>query len=257
MHINELTFECFQDTTFAQVEQSINQYLDALRYNGQILGREFPLAVKEASFTVRLVTPEKNSTHQQYLSPQGRRAIDLLHQAGVLSPKVKYIGPDLNSHASDACEQRKWQILYTTYVHTCSPLRCGDDLAPVPLYRIPPVANGSQKQIIKWQEDWEACDQLQMNGSILEHAALKEIGDIHSDVFRRGYDLSKRIQYVTKVPTYYYLYRVGGESLSAEQQRRCPMCDGEWALPQAHLDIFDFKCDTCHLVSNISWDHKK
>ena len=90
----------------------------------------------------------------------------------------------------------------------------------------------------------------------MEHAALKELGDIHSDLFRRGYDLSKRIGYISKIPTYYYLYRVGGNSLEQEQSRRCPICGGEWALESPLFDIFDFKCDPCRLLSYISWDFK-
>ncbi|MCE2569994.1 Zn-ribbon-containing protein [Motilimonas eburnea] len=256
MYIQDLIFECFQDTTFSRVEQSINQYLDALRYQGQILGREFPIAIKEGYFQLRLVTPESNSLHSSFLSDQGRLALQGLTQAGLLSPKIKLLGEDLNSQAT--CNTSPpWQILYTTYVHTCSPLRSGDDLSPIPLYRIPSIANGSQKQAIKWQEDWEACDQLQMNGSILEHGALAEISEVDSRLFRRGYDLTKRIEYLTKTPTYYYLYRVGGSSLAQELARPCPLCQQPWQLAQPALDIFDFKCDSCRLVSNLSWDFKQ
>ncbi|MFA0698754.1 DUF2310 family Zn-ribbon-containing protein, partial [Vibrio sp. 10N.222.49.C9] len=59
------------------------------------------------------------------------------------------------------------------------------------------------------------------------------------------------------VPTYYYLYQVGGESLKQEQQRKCPKCGGEWLLDEPLHDMFHFKCDSCRLLSNISWDHLK
>ena len=45
----------------SKVERAINNYLDMLRYNGQILGREFPVAMQGAIFTTRLVCPEENS----------------------------------------------------------------------------------------------------------------------------------------------------------------------------------------------------
>ena len=92
------------------------------------------------------------------------------------------------------------------------------------LYRLPAVANGDHKQIIKWQEDWEACDQLQMNGSIAEHAALHEIGEVGSRLHRRGSDLVKRLEALSGIPTYYYLYRVGGLSVAEERNRPCPGC---------------------------------
>ena len=147
-------------------------------------------------------------------------------------------------------------LLYTSFLHSCSPLRCGDHFAPIPLYRLPAVANGDHKQIIKWQEDWEACDQLQMNGSIAEHAALHEIGEVGSRLHRRGSDLARRLELLSGIPTYYYLYRVGG--LSAAEERARPalavVVHGRW--PPLH-EIFDFRCEPCRLVSNLSWDFKE
>ncbi|WP_351090122.1 DUF2310 family Zn-ribbon-containing protein, partial [Shewanella sp. S1-49-MNA-CIBAN-0167] len=44
MFVTELRFECFADTTIDTVEKAINAFLEALRANGQILGREFAVA---------------------------------------------------------------------------------------------------------------------------------------------------------------------------------------------------------------------
>lgn len=258
MFIKELSFECYQDTKYALVERAINQYLDALRYNGQILGREFPVAMQGPIFTTRLVSPERESLHTQFNSPQVNHALDNLNQVGLLAPKVKNIAEDLNSLPTATNFQPSWQVLYSTFLDTCSPLRCGETFAPIPLYRTPEaISNGDRKSAIKWQEEWANLDELQMNGSAVSSMALKELGDISSKFFYRGTNLCKRIQYITKVPTYYYLYRVAGTSLAEEQNRRCPSCGGDWRLPEPLFDIFDFKCDKCQLVSNLSWDFKK
>ena len=258
MFIKELTFECYQNTQYAAVERAINNYLDMLRYNGQILGREFPIAMFEGWFVCRLVCPEDNSLDAQFNSPQVKHALQGLTEAGLLSPKIKTIGEDLNSLCCAENFQPSWQILYTTFLDTCSPLRCGETLAPIPLYRTPEaIANGDRKSVLKWQEEWINCDELQMNGSAVSSYILKEMGDIDSKLFYRGSNLCKRIEFITKVPTYYYLYRVAGNSLIEEQQRKCPSCGGDWRLPEPLFDIFDFKCDKCQLVSNLSWDFKK
>jgi predicted nucleic acid-binding Zn ribbon protein len=258
MFIKELRFECYQDTQYVKVERSINNYLDMLRYNGQILGREFPIAMLGAEFTIRLVCPEESSLHPRFNSPQVNHALNGLTEAGLLAPKIKQIGEDLNSQQSATHFTPSWQILYTTFLDTCSPIRCGETFAPIPLYRTPEaIANGDRKSAIKWQEEWTNLDELQMNGSAVSNAALKELGDINSKFFYRGSNLCKRIQYITKVPTYYYLYRVAGKSLEEEQNRLCPSCNGKWRLDAPLFDIFDFKCDQCQLVSNLSWDFKK
>tara|TARA_R110001583_G_scaffold10698_6_gene49131 strand:- start:1193 stop:1969 length:777 start_codon:yes stop_codon:yes gene_type:complete len=258
VYIKELTFECYQNTQYASVERAINNYFDMLRYNGQILGREFPIAMLGAVFSTRLVCPEENSLDEVFNSPQVTHALNQLTKAGLLAPKIKTIAEDLNSLECAPDFKPSWQVLYTTFLDTCSPLRCGETLQPIPLYRTPEaISNGDRKSILKWQEEWINCDELQMNGSAVSAAILKEMGDIDSKLFYRGSNLSKRIQCVTKIPTYYYLYRVAGISLEDEQNRKCPSCGGDWQLESPLFDIFDFKCDSCQLVSNLSWDFKK
>jgi predicted nucleic acid-binding Zn ribbon protein len=140
----------------------------------------------------------------------------------------------------------------------CSPLRNGDNLLPIPLYQLPATFNGDHKRIIKWQTEWQACDELQMAAATkAEFAALDEITRADSDLFRRGWDLRGRIEYLTNIPTYYYLYRVGGESLQAELARPCPRCGSkDWKLDEPLLDMFHFRCEPCRIVSNLSWDHQ-
>ncbi len=255
MYVVELEFECFTDTTLSAVDNGINGLLEAWRYNGQILGREFPISMREGVFYVRVVCPEKESLHPKYHSDYVGFCLRQLSDYGLLMPKVRLLGRDLNSEQSAVVTEVEWQILYTTHVHTCSPLRDGDTLMPVPLYQIPATFNGDHKALIRWQTEWQACDELQMAGACkAEYAALNEMSERSSELFRRGWDLRGRIEYLTGKPTYYYQYRVGGKSLQEEKQRKCPQCGGEWLLPEPLHDIFHFKCDNCRLVSNLSWD---
>ncbi|MDO6500356.1 Zn-ribbon-containing protein [Photobacterium sanguinicancri] len=255
MYVVEMSFECFDNTTVSAVDQAINGLMDALRYNGQVLGREFPIVMDEAIFRVRAVCPEIDSLHAQFNSDSVKACLNRLSQASLLAPKVKVLGRDLNSEAAAENFVPSWQVIYTTFVHTCSPLRCGETLMPIPLYRVPPVLNGDHKSIVKWQTEWQACDEVQMAGGCkAEHATLHEIKDADSDLFRRGWDLRGRIEYITKIPTYYYQYQVGGKSLAEEKQRPCPKCGGDWSLDEPIHDLFHFKCDDCRIVSNLSWD---
>ena len=255
MIVTKLSFECFDNTTLSLVEPAINDLLDALRDNGQILGREFPIVLGDGVFTARVVCPEKNSLLPRFNSVQVNAKLQQLAEAYLLSPKYKILGRDINSEQSAENVTPSWQVLYTTYVHTCSPLRCGDTLMPIPLYHLPPTYNGSHKAIIKWQTEWQACDEIQMAGSLnAEFAALDEIQQVDSRLFQKGLALRKRIEEQTSVPTYYYQYRVGGESLESESARRCPLCQADWQLETPLHDLFHFKCDNCRLVSNLSWD---
>lgn len=257
MFVTELRFECFADTTISAAEKAINQLLEAYRANGQVLGREFAVAFNNGEFRVRLLTPENNSLAHKYHSPWVKKALTELTDAKLLAPREKLIGQDINSEASNI-DTPSWQLLYTSYVHMCSPLRSGDNLLPIPLYRIPATFNGDHKRIIRWQSEWQACDELQMAAATkAEYAALEELSSPDSDLFRRGWDLRGRIEYLTKIPTYYYLYRVGGQDLVSEMSRHCPCCGNkDWKLDTPLLDMFQFRCEPCRIVSNLSWDHQ-
>ncbi len=255
MYLAELTFECYRDTTISAVEQAINPLIDSYYFNGQIIGREFPTLMKDGYFVTRVVCPQKEALKPHNNSEIVSFYLEKLADAGLLQPKLKIQGMDINSDSSDECERPTWQVLYTTFVHTCSPLRCGEHFSPIPLYTLPTIANGDFKTLLKWQQDWQACDQLQMNSATkAEFAALEEISEISSDLTRRGRDICQKIEHLSGVPTYYYLYRVAGVSLAAETQRLCPGCNNPWKLENELHNIFTFKCDDCRLTSNLSWD---
>ena len=86
--------------------------LDALRYNGQVLGREFPIIIGDGEFRARLICPEADSLHPDYHSDYVKVCLQRLTDAKVLAPKVKVLGQDLNSEQTVSYEeagQSSWQ----------------------------------------------------------------------------------------------------------------------------------------------------
>ncbi|PJG86331.1 Zn-ribbon-containing protein [Conservatibacter flavescens] len=239
----------------------INQIIEQWRYNGQIIGREIPLFYAEQEgehgFAVRVICPEQNSLLPDYNNIEVDLVLEQAEHAGLLFDSFQIVADDFNSDTTYRGNQSSWQILYTTYLQSCSPLHSGDDFLPIPLYKKLKNQPHLSMDIIKWQENWQACDQLQMNGAVLEQQALYEISHPDSNLFKHGYYLAQAIEKHTNTPTYYYLYRVGGENLHTEQQRRCPICQGNWRLEKPLFDLFHFKCDHCRLVSNLSWHYQK
>ncbi len=258
MYVVELQFECFDNTTLSRVDRAINGLMDDLRYNGQVLGREFPITIDDGVFRVRAVCPEKDSLHPKYNSEQVTRCFEKLSDACLLTPKIKVLGIDLNSEAAAEQSKPSWQVLYTTYVHTCSPLRSGDSLLPIPLYQTGAHLDGDYKALVKWQTEWQAFDEIQMANKSQPaiKMALDEIGEVDSELFSRGEKLREHIESTTRIPTYYYLYRVGGESLESEINRTCPKCSNDWRVEDPLHGLFHFKCDKCRLVSNLSWNYQ-
>jgi len=269
----ELTFECYQDSTIDAVNDGITQLIDALRYNGQILGREFPTSMHDGVFVTRVVCPEEDSLQHKNHSEQVKIQLQTLADVGLLQPQIRITGMDLHSDNTDPCDSRSWQVLYTHYLSTCSPLRCGEHLAPVPLYKVP-TTTGDHQQLLRWQIDWSCADELQMHGTTLAKPCRESLTDWLSPLNKTGSKLAKEIEQQNNIPTYYYLYHIDEEQVEDKEDcekeckeeygddgerdtqakaRRCPNCQGNWLLAEPIQGIFDFKCDSCRIVSNLPW----
>lgn len=233
----------------------ISQILNQWRLNGQVIGREMGITyhqnTPQPNFQVQISIPEQESLLPQWNNSSVNEAFLQAEQQGVFFEFFEVIGRDY--HAEETSRHNSpFLILYTTHLDTCSPIYNGADFCPIPLYKIVNQPDLSEK-IIKWQENWQACDQLQMNGDILEQQALYQICDERSELSQQGRALARQIESISNIPTYYYLYRLGRES-HIEYQRKCPNCHSNWKLPETLHNIFHFKCESCRLISNLSWE---
>ncbi|OOH91200.1 hypothetical protein BMT54_02815 [Pasteurellaceae bacterium 15-036681] len=249
--IAHFSYQNFEQDPVTLISQVINQW----RVNGQIIGREIGVTHHQldthSEFQVRVSTPEQESLLPKFNNEWVNEALAQAQEVGIEFEYFELVGRDYNAEETSSSIPL-FQILYTTHLDTCSPIYNGADFCPIPLYKL-----GDQpeltEQVIKWQENWQSCDQLQMNGGVLEQQALAQISEVNSELSQWGRELSQEIEQKTGIPTYYYLYRLGKNEV-LEQSRKCPSCQGEWKLGEALFGIFHFKCDKCRLVSNLSWE---
>jgi predicted nucleic acid-binding Zn ribbon protein len=221
--------------------------------NGQVCGCEWPITISGDVCRASVFIPEPSALDPRWDATYVRRAITELAAAGLARPECIVLGPDIASSGACACARPSSSILYTTYRSIEPPLCCGDCFRSIPLYRLPPTYDQEYSDVISWASDYQACDSLQMGCATLERAALRELSRHDSSLSRRGRAVAEQITRQTAVPTYTYLYRGSGRSRAQERRRRCPSCDGAWALAEP-WHIFDFRCDRCRLVSNIAWN---
>lgn len=244
------SYQNFEQDPVTLIDQVINQW----RINGQIIGREIGVTHHQtqtySSFQVRVAIPEQESLLPNWNSKSVAEALVQAEEAGVYFEYFEVVGRDYNAEQTSETPAN-FYILYTTYLDTCSPIYNGDHFFPVPLYRV--IQNSElNEQIIQWQENWQACDQLQMNGNILEQSALSQISAVDSELSQQGRKIAQAIELANQTPTYYYLYRLGKDP-EIEYDRKCPSCNQAWKLAE-QFAIFQFKCDQCRLVSNLSWE---
>lgn len=251
--IVNFSYQNFKSDTVTLINQIINQW----RYNGQIIGREFAVTFQQTEqenlFQTRVSTPEQTSLMPENNSEEVNEALLQAEEAGVLFQSFEIVGRDYQAEQTSEIKQQPFQVLYTTYLDSCSPIYGGEDFCPIPLYQATQQTQMLGEQVIKWQEDWQACDQLQMNGGALEQVALQQISEVDSELAQQGRALCQQLEAVQNVPTYYYLYRLGDDP-DVEYNRLCPSCHGAWKLAEPLHGMLHFKCDKCRLVSNLSWE---
>lgn len=248
--IAHFSYQHFEQDPVMLISQILNQW----RLNGQVIGREMGVTHHQfdthSEFQVRVALPEQDSLLPKWNNDWVNEALLQAEESQVCFEYFELLGRDYQAEETSS-QDTAFQLLYTTHLDTCSPIYNGTDFCPMPLYRFPfePELN---EQLIQWQENWQACDQLQMNGGALEAQALAQIAELDSELSEQGRALAREIEQQTNIPTYYYLYRLGDDP-EIEHGRHCPSCQQPWKLAEPLHQIFHFKCDQCRLVSNLSW----
>ena len=253
MYLAELRFRIIADTDLSQAEQAIRTYIEALIFNGQVLGREFPTAWQQDAFSSRVVLASQDALASKWQSARVRQAEQQLAVAGLGYAQLTLLGLDLMSQ--QACEVLPNSlILFTSFADTCSPLRCADTLRPVPLFWL----NATEmdfEALIRWQIQFQALDEIQLQEDrVLPKIAENSLQQLHSKLNRRGRQLAQQISKRNKLPIWYALYSGSSNDCEQDPHKCCPSCGANWRLATPRLEMFDFQCDNCQLLSNIAWE---
>lgn len=218
--------------------------------NGQLL--EWQTALCDDSLRIFALLPRGDSLDAAHNNTYAAEEYQALADRG-LAPHVTVIGPDPSSPGPCSCTTRSSLVLFTNYSTRESPARCGDCFDPVPLYELPHTHDHEHLNILQWADDYRACDTLQMHCTTGERFGERQVGQHDSPLSRNGRELAKNLSERTGLAVYYYLARGRGISLEQEQSRRCPSCGGAWLLDERWHGLFDFRCDACHVLSNIAF----
>jgi len=254
MWVAELEFRLIADTDLQQADAAIRHYLECLIFRGQILGREFPTYQTDASFVSRVVLPDPEALRLPHHSDKGRLALQQLASAGLGYPQLRLLGQDLMSNHSDPCELPEAFFLFCSFSAMNSVLYCAEHFAPVPLYRLRQHGDDFEA-LIRWQLQYQALDEIQMQQQrVLPRQAELALQQFGSRLNQTGYQMARELSQQLRRPVYYYLYSGSSHNCELEYSKCCPACKGPWRLAEPWHQLFDFRCETCQLVSNIAFD---
>ena len=255
MDIVEVRFKINSAENEEEQLDLIHSLLGAYRMNGQVLGQEFAIFQQNQEYITHLKLPEVDSLEEKYNNKYINRDIEKLTNVGLDRPTVNKLGEDTDATPLCKCSRVNGYILYTNYIFLESPLRCFDCFGTIPLYQIPKTSTEDYYDIINWESNYQSCDRLQMNCTVGERFAMNQMLKLDSELTQQGLEICRKISKTTDRNTYYYLHKVEeGNSISSEKKRLCPSCHKEWLLENDIHRIFDFKCQKCLLLSNISWN---
>lgn len=247
MFICDIKFKT--ETMNEEILDKIYAFTGSLIRNGQIIGRTYPIVFNGENYIGCFMIPEKDSLDMKYASKFVKESVAALNKV-----KIKYeynvTGEDPDSKISCECDKIEYYVLYTNYISTESPVRCGTCFNPIPVYKLPE----NTCCILGWEEDYMTLDLHQMHCQSGERYAIRQMSRYDSNLSKRGIEICNTFFNETSIPMYYYLYHPKGNSKKPELSRKCPKCNGEWLLDRQLYNFIDFCCHKCRLLSNIAWD---
>lgn len=141
-----------------------------------------------------------------------------------------------------------------------SALICGDTEKCVPFYKIPYTDKLSTdySNIWSWERHHSSLFRLWLNSQpIAEEFALEQLQNVHSEDSKLGREICAKIEELTGVPTYYFLFNSRRWTGREDLDRKCPLTNQEWRIEgKTASDFIAFKCDESRLVSELSHNCK-
>lgn len=252
MYIQEVSIEIKTDINKNDVIDEFWLLMNCYRANGQKQGGIESQYITGNTVIALPSTLEKDSLDPKYNNIHISEQIQILEELCNSQIQFRLVGEDYEDHHTVCdCHTSEFYILMTNYTTIESPINCGTCYWSVPLYRLPKYWDDEYLKILSWETDYICCDRLQMNCWVWNYWGVNQMQKVDSYLSKQGIEICKRIEELTSIPTYYFLYnyrKAKGDQLS----RPCPTCGNKWDLKEQLHNFYDFKCDTCRLVSTIS-----
>ncbi len=251
MFVQEVSIEINSNFSKDELYQEFNLLMSFYRDNGQTQGIIESQYIDKNTIIALPYTLETNSLAKENNNFYVNKRIEKIQALSNSLISIKTIGKTTEDYQGCCtCEKSDFYILITNYVSIESPLTCGNCNCTVALYKLPKYYDFGYLPVLNWETNYQACDRLQMNCQVGERWALNQMQKTDSALSKQGMQICKRIEQLTEVPTYYFLYNYT-KYKDNDNNRPCPCCNKKWNLKK-RIYFYDFKCDDCRIISTIS-----
>jgi predicted nucleic acid-binding Zn ribbon protein len=253
LYIQELILE---NKTNIDDENLVDEFLFLLscfRKSGQLQSDNEASYIVDNSIKCNIATLEKNSLEKKHNTEWVNKQLDKIEKLCSSKLQIKTLGKTFKNYTGVCrCKKHDFLILFTHFLNNAGPVDCGNCFKPIPLYKIIELNQGIRQEILCWEQDYQSCDKLQIHCTVGEKWATKQMSDSKSQLSKEGIEICRKIQDLTDIPTYYYLYNYRNIKIEKDKKRPCPSCNGKWILEKKLNTLYDFKCDNCNLISSIT-----
>ncbi|WP_332454750.1 DUF2310 family Zn-ribbon-containing protein [Chryseobacterium aquaticum] len=251
MFIQEVSVEVNSEYSKDELYQEFNLLMEFYRGNGQSQGRIESQYIYGNKITALPFTLEKNSLAKEKNNIYVNKRIEKIQTLSNSVISIKTVGKTIEDYNGCCkCEKSEFYLLITNLVSIDSPVTCGNCNKSIPLYRLPKYYDFGYMPILRWETNYQSCDRLQMNCEVGERWALNQMQEINSQLSKQGIKITKKIEELTNIPTFYFLYNYRKQEKD-NINRNCPNCNEKWSLKERKF-FYDFKCDDCRIISTIS-----
>ncbi len=235
---------------YKELAEDMSTYIFLLERTGQVLKNREISVVDKNIISTPVLCPEIDSYKAENSTQYVLNAVNRLEQKS--SSKIVYIQTGRAAEYPDykVPENSSYYILRDQWV---SPIVCGDTFKSVPLYKIPYTYHDGigYDDIVFWQNNYERLYGLWT--SVYESFALGELQNVHSELNKIGRELCAKIEKLTGVPTYLFLFNDRDWSKQQDLDRKCPLTGNDWRISDEFSSgAINFKCDESRLVSELS-----
>lgn len=252
MYIQEISLNIKDYPEKDNLIDEFSLLMEFYRGSGQTQGKIESQYIKNSTIISLPFTLEKNSLDKKFSNFYVNRQSKKIEELCNAKLNFKTVGKTYDSYnGACICKKSDFYILNTNYSSINSPLTCGTCNESVPLYKLPPYFDHGYMPILSWETNYISCDSLQMNCEVGERWALNQMQEVKSQLSKQGLEICKKIEELTGIPTYYYLHNYR-KSKGDQTKNSCPCCNKNWYLKTQLHNFYDFRCDTCKLISILS-----
>ena len=244
MFVYDIRFDLKPDAEDA--DHALTSFLGCMSGNNQIIFETLNISGNNEYRIARVTVPYMDSLEQSYYDCYTREMFERLQPFLSKPVEISFVGEDF-TYDDDICDGKEanaYVLSSHLYLEDLSPIACVECRGNVPFYLLPKLSESAQYALDSWHCAYIAYDKLFYATSVGEMHAHKMLSNASSALTKKGLEVCKLLEHELGKPVYYYLYRFYGK-----HKRTCPICGGDWKQPEG--SAYDFRCDTCKLVSTI------